>query len=224
SPPPLLHIRIEKEQERQLGKCTMDSARGAQQHNRFMDKLHSLQVPKLKLHSDRGELSSNGHNAPLLNHKLDGYTEEELQEYRQVFNMFDTDRSGAIGLEELEAAMRNLGLEQTTDELNKIIDDVDQRGNHEIDFDEFCEVMRRLYEKKTSWNEVIQQCFSVFDRSEAGCISKRDFGYVLREFGDITDNTIIEEIFNEVDVDGNGLIDADEFSYMVRNYMNDDDI
>ncbi|GMS78836.1 hypothetical protein PENTCL1PPCAC_1011, partial [Pristionchus entomophagus] len=152
------------------------------------------------------------------------YTDEELQEYRQVFNMFDTDRSGAIGLEELEAAMRNLGLEQTRDELDKIIDEVDQRGNHEIDFDEFCEVMRRLYEKKSSWNEVIQQCFAVFDRSEAGCISKRDFHYVLREFGDITDNTIIEEIFNEVDVDGNGVIDADEFSYMVRNYMNDDDI
>ncbi|GMT10410.1 hypothetical protein PFISCL1PPCAC_1707, partial [Pristionchus fissidentatus] len=183
-----------------------------------------IDVIRLKLHSDRGELSSNGHSAPLLNHKLDGYTEEELQEYRQVFNMFDTDRSGAIGLEELEAAMRNLGLEQTRDELDKIIDEVDQRGNHEIDFDEFCEVMRRLYEKKTSWNEVIQQCFSVFDRAEAGAISKRDFQYVLREFGDITDNTIIEEIFNEVDVDGNGLIDADEFSYMVRNYMNDDDI
>ncbi|GMS79084.1 hypothetical protein PENTCL1PPCAC_1259 [Pristionchus entomophagus] len=138
--------------------------------------------------------------------------------------MFDTDRSGAIGLEELEAAMTNLGLEQTTDELNKIIDEVDQRGNHEIDFDEFCEVMRRLYEKKTSWNDVIQQCFSVFDRSENGSISKRDFQYVLREFGDITDSTIIEEIFNEVDIDGNGMIDADEFSYMVRNYMNDEDI
>ncbi|GMR61540.1 hypothetical protein PMAYCL1PPCAC_31735 [Pristionchus mayeri] len=155
---------------------------------------------------------------------ITAYTDEELQEYRQVFNMFDTDRSGAIGLEELEAAMRNLGLEQTRDELDKIIDEVDKRGNHEIDFDEFCGVMRRLYEKKSSWNEVIQQCFAVFDRSEAGIISKRDFQYVLREFGDITDNTIIEEIFNECDVDGNGLLDADEFADMVRNYMNDDDI
>ncbi|GMR56538.1 hypothetical protein PMAYCL1PPCAC_26733, partial [Pristionchus mayeri] len=135
-----------------------------------------------------------------------------------------SDRSGAIGLEELEAAMRNLGLKQTKEELNKIIDEVDQRGNHEIDFDEFCEVMRRLYEKKSSWNDVIQQCFSVFDRSEAGTISKRDFQYILRELGDITDNTIIDEIFNECDVDGNGIIDADEFADMVRNYMTDDDI
>ena len=35
-----------------------------------------------------------------------------------------SDRSGAIGLDELEAAIKNLGLEQTRDELDKIIDEV----------------------------------------------------------------------------------------------------
>ncbi|PIO63876.1 EF hand [Teladorsagia circumcincta] len=133
-------------------------------------------------------------------------------------------RSGAIALDELETAIRNLGLEQTRDELDKIIDEVDQRGNHQIDFDEFCVVMRRLYMKKRSWNEVVKECFSVFDRSESSVISKKDFQYILRELGDITDNQIIDEIFLEADVDGNGLIDYDEFSYMVKNYMTDDDI
>ncbi|VDM79933.1 unnamed protein product [Strongylus vulgaris] len=110
---------------------------------------------------------------------------------------------------------------------------VDQRGNHQIDFDEFCVVMRRLYMKKRSWNEVVKECFSVFDRrkfneiqSESSVISKKDFQYILRELGDITDNQIIDEIFLEAsaDVDGNGLIDYDEFTYMVKNYMTDDDI
>ncbi|EPB67011.1 EF hand [Ancylostoma ceylanicum] len=145
-----------------------------------------------------------------------------------------TNRSGAIALDELETAIRNLGLEQTRDELDKIIDEVDQRGNHQIDFDEFCVVMRRLYMKKRSWNEVVRECFSVFDRlttlsiiivqSESSVISKKDFQYILRELGDITDNQIIDEIFLEADVDGNGLIDYDEFTYMVKNYMTDDDI
>ncbi|RCN43220.1 EF hand [Ancylostoma caninum] len=149
-----------------------------------------------------------------------------------------SDRSGAIALDELETAIRNLGLEQTRDELDKIIDEVtfqlgdliiqrfivDQRGNHQIDFDEFCVVMRRLYMKKRSWNEVVKECFSVFDRSESSVISKKDFQYILRELGDITDNQIIDEIFLEADVDGNGLIDYDEFTYMVKNYMTDDDI
>ncbi|KAF8354531.1 hypothetical protein PRIPAC_96154 [Pristionchus pacificus] len=199
-------------------KVTMDSGR-AHQH-RFKERITSLQIPILKLNSDRLEQSETRQQSPLLNK----YTEEEQNEYRQVFNMFDIDRSGAIGRDELQSAMKNLDLEITRDELDKIIDEVDQRGNHVIDFDEFCEVIHRLYEKKSSWNEVIQQCFAVFDRSESGLISKEEFYYVLREFGDITEGTIIEEIFNEVDVDGNGLIDSDEFAFMVRNYMTDDDI
>ncbi|CAI4223530.1 unnamed protein product [Auanema sp. JU1783] len=185
-----------------------------------------IEAIKLKLHSDRNDMSfsSNGQTELLLKETMDTYTEEELAEYRQVFNMFDTDRSGAIALDELETAIRNLGLDQTRDELDKIIDEVDQRGNHQIDFDEFCIVMRRLYMKKRSWNEVVKECFTVFDRAESGSISKRDFQYILREFGDITDSQIIEEIFLEADVDGNGVIDYDEFAYMVKNYMTDDDI
>ncbi|EYC19833.1 hypothetical protein Y032_0023g743 [Ancylostoma ceylanicum] len=49
---------------------------------------------KLKLHSDRGE-TPGGASAPLLS-ALDGYTEDELSEYRQVFNMFDTGSENSI--------------------------------------------------------------------------------------------------------------------------------
>ncbi|KJH46300.1 hypothetical protein DICVIV_07643 [Dictyocaulus viviparus] len=45
---------------------------------------------KLKLHSDRGDAPT-GPSTPLLS-ALDGYTEDELSEYRQVFNMFDIAR------------------------------------------------------------------------------------------------------------------------------------
>ncbi|VDO96018.1 unnamed protein product [Heligmosomoides polygyrus] len=128
---------------------------------------------------------------------LDGYTEE----YRQVFNM------DATALDELETAIWNLGHEQTRDELDKIIDNVDQRGNHQINFDELSVVMRR-----------------VFDRSESTVISKKDFQCISREPGDITDNQIIDEIFLEVEADGNCWMEYDEFSDMVKNYMTDDDI
>lgn len=37
-------------------------------------------------------------------------------------------------------------------------------GNHEIDFHEFCDVMKRMSEKQNSWNDVIRECFAVFDR------------------------------------------------------------
>uniref|UniRef100_A0A0N4U4F0 Calmodulin n=1 Tax=Dracunculus medinensis TaxID=318479 RepID=A0A0N4U4F0_DRAME len=174
-------------------------------------------------HSSQRNSSSNS-NLPLIKQKLAEYTNEELEEYRQVFNMFDTDGSGAIGIDELESAMKNFGLEAKRDELELIIEEVDQIGNHEIDFHEFCDVMKRMNAKKRSWNEIVRECFAVFDRSELGVVSKKDFAFVLRQYGGIQDNQVIDEIFAEVDVDGNGFIDYDEFAYMVRNYMTDDDI
>ncbi|VDN49981.1 unnamed protein product [Gongylonema pulchrum] len=60
--------------------------------------------------------------------------------------------------------MRNLGLEPQKNELEQIIEEVDQMGNHEIDFHEFCDVMKRMNDKKNSWNDVVRECFAVFDR------------------------------------------------------------
>ena len=39
--------------------------------------------------------------------------------------------------------------------------------------------MKATSEKTQSWNEVIKECFNVFDRSESGLISKKDFEFVL---------------------------------------------
>jgi len=61
-------------------------------------------------------------------------------------------------------------------------------------------------------------------QGESGHITKRDFQYILRELGDISDDSVIEEIFTEADVDGNGLIDYDEFTFLVKNYMTDEDV
>ncbi|CAK5099018.1 unnamed protein product [Meloidogyne enterolobii] len=156
--------------------------------------------------------------------KLDKYTTEELKEYRQIFNMFDADRSGAIGIEELESAITNLGMDSKQIDVEMLMREADKRGNHQIDFDEFCEVMKTTSEKTQSWNEVIKECFNVFDRNESGLISKKDFDFVLRELGDIQNSRLIDELFIEYDVDGDGFIDFDEFSFLVRNYLTDEDV
>lgn len=60
--------------------------------------------------------------------------------------------------------MKNLGMNPNEQELESIIDDVDQMGNGEISFDDFCDVMKRVNAKKRTWNEVVRECFHVFDR------------------------------------------------------------
>ena len=54
-----------------------------------------------------------------------GLSEEEVEEIREAFNLFDTDGSGEIDPKELKAAMQSLGFEaknQTIYQIrNKII-------------------------------------------------------------------------------------------------------
>ena len=56
--------------------------------------------------------------------------------------MFDKDGSGAISLEELKQA---LGISDDQDEvLTKLLEEIDENNDGEIQFEEFCHMMERL--------------------------------------------------------------------------------
>merc|ERR1712063_240232 len=75
--------------------------------------------------------------------KKGGLTEEQMEEIREAFGLFDADASGMIDVRELKAAMRALGFEVKNEELKKMVSDVDNDGNGTIEFGEFLEMMRQ---------------------------------------------------------------------------------
>ena len=48
-------------------------------------------------------------------------TEEQKQEIREAFDLFDADGSGTIDVKELKVAMRALGFEPKKEEIKKMI-------------------------------------------------------------------------------------------------------
>ena len=98
--------------------------------------------------------------------------------------------------------------------------EIDVDGNGEIDFDEFCMVMKRMTDKKESDEDIIRECFAVFDQDKNGIISETEFKRILKELGGLTED-VMDTLFREVDVAGNGHIDYDEFAQMVKNYLLD---
>ena len=65
--------------------------------------------------------------------KQQGLSEEQTEEIREAFNLFDTDHSGSIDYRELKAAMRALGFEVKKEELRKMITDIDADGSGHIE-------------------------------------------------------------------------------------------
>ena len=59
-------------------------------------------------------------------------TEEQKQEIKEAFDLFDTDGSGEIDAKELKVAMRALGFEPKKEEIQKMISDVDDDGSGSI--------------------------------------------------------------------------------------------
>merc|ERR1712154_655692 len=100
-------------------------------------------------------------------------TDEQKQEIREAFDLFDTDGSGTIDAKELRVAMRALGFEPKKEEIKKMIQDIDKDDSGTIDFNEFLEMMTAKMSEKDS-REEIRKAFRLFDDDETGFITLKN--------------------------------------------------
>jgi Ca2+-binding EF-hand superfamily protein len=61
----------------------------------------------------------------------------EVKDLEDVFNSFDSDKSGAIDLQEIKNVASALGSELTDEEMRSIIKNLDSNGDGKISFEEF---------------------------------------------------------------------------------------
>lgn len=73
--------------------------------------------------------------------KLPVLTDEQIDEFRDAFNLFDLDGGGDIDSKELGTVMRSLGQNPSDEELREMIAEVDDDGSGSIEFEEFCALM-----------------------------------------------------------------------------------
>ncbi len=142
-------------------------------------------------------------------------TEEQKQEIKEAFDLFDTDGSGNIDQKELKVAMRALGFEPKREEIKKLISEVDKDGSGVIDFPEFLEMMTAKMADRDPQEEMLK-AFRLFDDDETGKISFKNLKRVAKELGEnMTDDEIMEMI-EEADRDGDGEIGEQEFMRIMR--------
>ncbi|KAE8630438.1 hypothetical protein XENTR_v10000821 [Xenopus tropicalis] len=142
-------------------------------------------------------------------------TEEQKQEIREAFDLFDTDGSGTIDVKELKVAMRALGFEPKKEEMKKIISDTDKDGSGIIDFEDFLSLMTQKMSEKDS-KEEIMKAFRLFDDDNTGKISFKNLKRVAKELGENLTDEELQEMIDEADRDGDGEINEQEFLRIMR--------
>lgn len=71
-------------------------------------------------------------------------TEEQKQEIKEAFELFDTDKDGQIDYHELKVAMRALGFDLKKAEVLKILRDHDKSNHGLLEYEDFVKISKLL--------------------------------------------------------------------------------
>ena len=138
-------------------------------------------------------------------------TEEQAQEIKEAFDLFDSDKSGEIDTSELKNVLNSLGIDAKNQTLKNMINDVDKNQTGTIDFDEFIEMLTaKISDKDTP--EDLRKVFDLFigdDNSQY--IEFKHLKRVSKEIGENTTDEELNEMINRADVDKDGKVSFDEF-------------
>merc|ERR1711887_336170 len=126
-------------------------------------------------------------------------SDEQLDEIREAFSLFDADASGMIDIRELKAAMRALGFEVKNEELKKMVADIDGDGNGTIEFGEFLQMMTgKMGEKDSRENiedEELQDMINQADRDGDGEINIDEFYRIMKKKGNFLEDMSSDDDF-----------------------------
>jgi len=154
-------------------------------------------------------------------------SEEQIEVFKQAFDLFDADGSGVIDANELKEAMRALGFEVTKKQVDEMIEEVDQDGSGTIDLDEFIYMMKKKLLEERNIEEEIEKTFKYFVDIDADGegetpegelkISFEKLKKVAEGLDDIeASDEVLKQMIMVADRDGDGYVTVEDFKRIMR--------
>jgi len=141
----------------------------------------------------------------------DKLRQEDLNEIKECFTLYDKDADGKISCQELGTVIRSLGQSPTEAEVEDLVKNM-IRGPT-FGMPELLQVMARFAGDPRNKSSEIRDSFAVFDRDGSGVISAAELRHVMTSMGEKLSDREIDELLREVDVDRDGQINYED---MVR--------
>eukprot|EP00696_Hemimastix_kukwesjijk_P008159 gnl/Hemi2/20321_TR6741_c0_g1_i1.p1 gnl/Hemi2/20321_TR6741_c0_g1~~gnl/Hemi2/20321_TR6741_c0_g1_i1.p1 ORF type:complete len:171 (-),score=62.90 gnl/Hemi2/20321_TR6741_c0_g1_i1:129-641(-) len=156
-------------------------------------------------------------NAPLAQQRRrrTDLSEEQKQEIREAFELFDTEKTGRIDRHELKVAMRALGFDVRKEEVLKIMSEVDVDNSGTVGLNDFMNIMAQKIAERDPMEE-IRKAFMLFDDDNTGKISLKNLKRIAKELGEDLPETELQAMIDEFDKDRDGLISEAEFFNIMK--------
>jgi len=143
----------------------------------------------------------------------DDITKEQRELLKKAFDTFDVEKKGSIGTIMVGTILGMLGISLDQKMLNDIINEVDEDGSGELEFEEFIQLAARFLveEDAEAMQQELKEAFRLYDKEGNGYISTSVLKEILKELDDKITNEELDMMIAEIDSDGSGTVDFDEF-------------
>jgi calcium-dependent protein kinase len=139
---------------------------------------------------------------------------EEIEKLRDMFEMIDSDKDGAITFEELKNGLIQIGSPLTEAEVRQLMDAADVDGNGALNYGEF--VAATIHLQRLDNDDHLRKAFAHFDTDGSGFIEMEELRVAIGDDSTSAETSVINGILEEVDTDKDGCISYDEFAAMMR--------
>ncbi|CAD8147251.1 unnamed protein product [Paramecium octaurelia] len=143
-----------------------------------------------------------------------GLTEDEIEEIKEAFNLFDTEGTGRVDPRELKAAMQSLGFDQKNPTIFNMIAELENEGT-DIDFDQFLDAITSKLGNRES-RDGINKIFDLFDDDGSNSINLNNLKRVAKELGETMTAEELGEMLERAASNGREISREDFYNIMVK--------
>ena len=148
-----------------------------------------------------------------------GLSNEEVDEIKQAFDLFDTNGTGKIDPKELKAAMQYLGFDSKNPTIYQLIADLDtpqSEKNGGISFDDFVDAINDKLGDKES-KEGIRRIFDLFiDDPNADTITLSSLKKISKELGENMSDEELKDMLERASKNGVELTFEEFYDIMTK--------
>merc|ERR1711913_267497 len=147
-----------------------------------------------------------------------GLEKDEIKVLKSCFTLFDVKKQDFLSADDLDDILRGMGFRPSKEELKEILEEIDEDGSGEIEFEEFCQLCAKFLieepDEETMKHE-LKEAFRVYDKEANGFITTDTLREIISELDTRLTKEDLDGIIEEIDEDGSGTMDFDEFCAMM---------
>jgi len=144
-----------------------------------------------------------------------GYTEDQIADYQEAFNLFDNRGDGKIQVTQIGDVLRALGQNPTESDVKKLSHQ--HRPDERVSFDVFLPILQSISKNRsTDTAEDFIEGLRHFDKDGNGYISSAELRHLLTTLGEkLTDEDVEQLLSGHEDSQGN--VNYEDFVRAVMN-------